>query len=254
MRDSLNTAQSRDSRFLAFFDECGDHSLERIDPDFPVFVLALVVVERATYRDQILPAFNAFKLRYFNHEGINLHSRDIRQSRGPFLLLRNPMLRPAFMEELTRIVEQTPFTLFISAIQKQVHLQRSAGNAANPYDLALEFTMERLVHFLEDEKEKTLPIVAEARGRSEDNALENVFYRIMSLGTSSRPAQEFRRLDCWLTFQPKTNNIVGTQVADLCAYPCARHILNPARSNRPFEVVRKKIYERNGVSGWKVFP
>ena len=60
------------SRFLAFFDECGDHSLAKIDRDFPVFVLALVVVERSLYRDQILPEFNRFKLDYFNQEGINL--------------------------------------------------------------------------------------------------------------------------------------------------------------------------------------
>ena len=72
------------SRFLAFFDECGDHSLDKIDRDFPLFVLALVLVERSVYQNQILPEFNQFKLRYFNHEGINLHSRDIRLAVGPF--------------------------------------------------------------------------------------------------------------------------------------------------------------------------
>ncbi len=66
------------SRYLAFFDECGDHSMEKIDRDFPLFVLALVVMERKVYREQALPEFNGFKLRYFSHEGINLHSRDIR--------------------------------------------------------------------------------------------------------------------------------------------------------------------------------
>jgi hypothetical protein len=94
------------SRFLGFFDECGDHSLTKIDPDFPLFVLALAVVERTAYRD----------------------------------------------------------------------------------------------------------------------------------------------------VQPKRNNIVGNQIADLCAYPCARHILNPSRANPPYEVVRKKLYQKGGVSGWKLFP
>lgn len=242
------------SRFLAFFDECGDHSLEKIDPDFPLFVLALVVVERAKYRDTILPAFNAFKLRYFDHEGINLHSRDIRHSHGPFLLLRNPVIRPKFIEDLSATMEQAPFTLFISAVRKKEHLQRDATNAANPYDLALEFTMEGLVHFLESEGETHLPIVAEARGKQEDNTLEKVFYRIMSQGTAFRPAEQFKRFDCTLSFQRKTNNIVGTQLADLCAYPCAHHILHPTRQNRAFEVIRKKVYDRDGVNGWKVVP
>jgi hypothetical protein len=78
------------SRFLAFFDECDDHSMEKIDKDFPLFVLALVVVERPVYRDQALVEFNRFKLRYFNHEGINLHSRDIRLATGPFSLCSIP--------------------------------------------------------------------------------------------------------------------------------------------------------------------
>ena len=34
------------SRFIAFFDECGDHSLTKIDEDFPLFLLCTVVVER----------------------------------------------------------------------------------------------------------------------------------------------------------------------------------------------------------------
>ena len=75
------------SRFLAFFDECGDHSLEKMDRDFPLFVLALVLMERSVYRDQALVEFNRFKLRHFTHEGINLHSRDIRLATGPFSLL-----------------------------------------------------------------------------------------------------------------------------------------------------------------------
>ncbi len=253
MSSSFSAAQSEGSRFLAFFDECGDHSLTNIDPDFPVFLLALVVVERAQYRDEIIPAFNAFKLRYFNHEGINLHSRDIRHSHGPFLLLRNPAVRPIFMNELTDLVDRSSFTLFVSAIRKQVHLDQYGVKAANPYDLALEFTLERLVHFMETSGETNLPIVAEARGKLEDNSLEQVFYRVMAQGTNYRPAEQFKRLNCRLTFQPKTNNIIGIQLADLCAYPCARFVLN-SKENPAFTVVRRKVYDRNEVAGWKIFP
>ena len=115
------------SRFVAFFDECGDHSLEKIDPDFPLFVLALVIVERSIYRDQVLGEFNHFKLRYFNHEGINLHSRDIRLAIGPFSLLQEPTNRTKFMGELSNIMERLQFTLFIAAIRKQTHLEYRGG-------------------------------------------------------------------------------------------------------------------------------
>lgn len=242
------------SRYLAFFDECGDHSLTKIDPDFPLFVLALVVVERSTYRDTILPEVNRFKLRYWNHEGINLHSRDIRLAEGPFHILLNPHVRPKFMADLSNLVAQMPFTLFIAAIHKQRHFDRDAAAAEDPYGLALKFTLERLVHFLEAQNETQLPLVAEARGKREDHALREVFNGILAGGTDSLPADPFKKLDCSLLFQPKRNNIVGNQLADLCAYPCARHILKPAKGGEPYEIARQKIYENGGVRGWKVFP
>src|SRR5258708_648087 len=92
------------SRFLAFFDECGDHSLVKINPQFPLFVLALIVVERAAYRDIILSEMNLFKLRYWDHEGVNLHSRDIRVAAGPFNFLLNANVRLNFMDELSQMM------------------------------------------------------------------------------------------------------------------------------------------------------
>jgi hypothetical protein len=177
------------SRFIAFFDECGDHSLSKIDPDFPLFVLAMVVVERGTYRDEVLPKMNAFKLRYWNHEGINLHSRDIRLAQGPFSILLNAQVRNRFMDELTSLMASLPFTLFVTAIRKSAHVERHGAEAANPYDLALEFTLEQVLHFMESSGETRLPVVAEARGRKEDNSLEQVFYRVLSRGTEGR--------NCW---------------------------------------------------------
>lgn len=252
---SIIPPSKQPSRFIAFFDECGDHSLTKIDPDFPLFVLALVVVERQAYLDVILPELNRFKLRYWNHEGINIHSRDIRLAHGPFTMLMNPQVRPRFMAEISRIMESLPFTIFATAIRKQSLIRPGGEDApSNPYELALEFTMEGLLHFMESEQESQLPIVAEARGRKEDNSLEQVFYRILARGTERIPAERFKLLDCALAFQSKRNNIAGVQLADLCAYPCARQVLHPDKVNRPFEIVRKHFYASGNVSGWRIFP
>lgn len=214
----------------------------------------MVVVERDAYGDQVLPQMNAFKLRYWDHEGINLHSRDIRLAQGPFSMLLNAQVRNQFMTEVSGLMESLPFTLVVTAIRKSAHVDRHGTDATNPYDLALEFTMERLIHFMEAHGETRLPVVAEARGRREDNSLEQVFYRILSQGTENVPGERFRKLDCPLAFQSKKNNIVGVQLADLCAYPCARHIFNPAKPNRAFEIVKHHFYQSNDVNGWKVFP
>jgi hypothetical protein len=52
------------SRYVAFFDECGDHSLKRIDRDFPLFVLSMVVVERKDYVEKVLPSVGKLKLAF----------------------------------------------------------------------------------------------------------------------------------------------------------------------------------------------
>jgi hypothetical protein len=55
-----HTPSPQPSRFIAFFDECGDHSLAKIDTDFPVFVLALVVIERKTYAGENVSGWKVF--------------------------------------------------------------------------------------------------------------------------------------------------------------------------------------------------
>ena len=158
------------------------------------------------------------------------------------------------MTELTGMVERLPFTLFISAIDKQRHLQQGGPAADEPYGLSLRFTVEPLAHFLDSNGQTELPIVAEARGKKEDNSLRQDFASILAANSAARAAAKLPPLDMPLAFQPKRNNIAGNQLADLCAYPCARHILNPGKQNPPYEVTRKKLYQNGGTSGWTLFP
>ena len=243
-----------ESRFIGFFDECGDHSMEKIDRDFPLFVLALVIFERRVYVEKLIPAIGDLKLRYWIHEGVNLHSREIRKQLGSFAFLHHPEKRRRFMQEVSQLIATVPFTLFVSAVRKLEHKERCGAGATSPYDLALEFTMERVRHFLSAQNETTLPVVAEARGKNEDMALENVFLRVLSPETSSVGRPEFQGLDCPLVFRSKRDNIAGIQVADLCAYPCARHVLDTTKENPAFAVVKAHFYSGGDVSGLHVHP
>lgn len=242
------------SRYIAFLDECGDHSMEKIDRDFPLFVLAAVVVERQAYMEKIISQMNSFKLRYWDHEGINLHSRDIRKAEGPFSILQNSKRRERFLTDLTALMEDLPYTLFVVGIHKQRHRERYEDRARNPYELALTFAFERISHFLHQRGERHLPVIAEARGRNEDRDLSAAFYKLLAEGTYFIGPDRFNRFYCPLLFESKKKNICGLQLADLCAYPSARHILRPEQPNRAFEVVARHIYDEGGVRGWKVFP
>ena len=242
------------SRFIAFFDECGDHSLSKIDKDFPLFLLCTVIVEREAYAHQVIPAMAAFKLRYFAHEGINLHSREIRKADGPFSILHNETVRKSFLPELSALIATLPFTLFITAIHKQAYAQRYGNGAKNPYDVALEYSFERVLHFMEEHKESQLPVIAEARGQQEDDALRASFHRLMTQGTDYNKAERFQKLVCPISFRRKQDNIAGIQVADLCAHPTARHLLKPDVANQAYDVVKPHIYASGRINGLKVYP
>jgi uncharacterized protein DUF3800 len=155
--------------------------------------------------------------------------------------------------EISQLIQDVPFTLFVSGIRKQEHKARFGSGATSPYELALQFTMERVSSFLRNEKECLLPVVAEARGKNEDHALESVFLRILAGGTGSLGPAQFQGLKCPLVFRSKQDNVAGIQIADLCAYPCARHILDAQKRNPAFEVV-KNHFQPGPVGALHVYP
>lgn len=67
---------------MVFLDEAGDHSLDPVDKDFPVFILVFVLCDDADYAGALAPAFTQFKVKHFGHDGVVLHSRDIRKALG----------------------------------------------------------------------------------------------------------------------------------------------------------------------------
>jgi hypothetical protein len=205
--------------------------------------------------EKIIPQLNRFKLDYWDHEGINLHSRDIRKATGPFSILQNKKLCERFLDDLTKLMEKLPYKLFITVINKQKHREKYDLRAVNPYELALTLTFERILPFLEWEDETNLPAIAEARGKNEDRDLKAAFYELLSQGTYYNASYRFNRLTCPLLFENKRKNVCGIQLADLCAYPSARHILKPGQENQAYEVVKKHIYRRGNIYGWETpFP
>lgn len=128
-------------------------------------------------------------------------------------------------------------------------------SARNPYDLAFTFALERLLPLLEGLGQTDVRLVAEARGKREDGELQLAFLRIVNNGTWYVPGIRFRQIQFHLEFRPKAMNIIGTQMADLAAYPIARHVLDRKKRNPAFDVIEQKFYRGPGwVRGLKIFP
>jgi hypothetical protein len=240
---------------IVYLDETGDHSLELLDKDFPIFALVMLVCDSEKYSQQIVPTFCRLKFQHFGHEAVVIHSRDIRKAQGDFGFLTDAAKRSQFHAQLSEIMRACDYRLIASVIRKQVHKERYGLWAENPYDLALKFALERLLPLLEEAGQDEVQLIAEARGKREDNELRLSFLKTVNDGTEYVSAERFRGVQFRLEFKPKAMNIIGTQMADLAAYPIARHVLDPARPNPAYDAIAGKFYVGPGsVRGLKVFP
>lgn len=242
---------------IVYLDETGDHSLELVDKDFPLFGVAMFICEQDDYIQKISPAVNKLKMDFTGHDAIVFHSRDIRRAQEDFLFLRDETKRNAFMQRLDEVMEQSPYLVIAAMIRKQQHKDKYGIKAENPYDLALLFGLERLLPLIESRGQKEVQIIAESRGKKEDDELTLSFLKVVNQGTYYHSAEQFKKIDFKLKFAPKNMGVVGTQLADLVAYPIARTVLEPKKPHPSYKIIQKKIYRGpKNVYGYglKIFP
>lgn len=233
---------------LVYLDEVGNPTLENTDKDFPVFAIALLVFERDCYFDQIVPRVHRLKFKWFGHEGVILHSRDIRKRQGDFIILTDPTRRAQFIGDINDMMTTCDYKLLAVAVRKD-RLVAQYRYPADPYELALLFALERLLSVVEAAHETDVTVIAERRGAREDRELYVAFQRIVTSGTAYISGERFRKVRFRMEFAPKSGNVVGTQMADLAAYPIARRVLDQSKPNPAYEVVRQKLCRQ-----LKIFP
>lgn len=223
------------SDYVVFVDESGDHNLTSINSEFPLFALAFCILRKDDYATRAIPALGTLKFDTFGHDLTVLHSRDIRKEQGDFAVLRDAARRNRFLDGLSAVIAEAPFTLCVTAIDKK-RLKERYRTPYNPYHLSLEFCLERTCRFLvaRGQRGKRTHIIAESRGKAEDKDLELQFRRLLDDHEEWDHHFELR-------FASKACNSVGLQLADLAAHPVARHVLAPDQPNRAFDVVEKKL-------------
>lgn len=245
----------RFSSFVVYVDESGDHGLETVDPNYPVFVLSFCVFHKRHYAQTVVPAVESFKFRHFGHDVVVLHETDIRKEKGAFRFDSREH-KEAFLDELTGIIEASNFILISCVIDKR----RLRERGSNPYHLALGFCLETLYEFMQEKQQGTLTthVVVECRGKKEDRDLELEFRRI---------CDGVNRLDKPLPFEvvfaDKKTNSSGLQLADLVARPIGLATLRPGQPNQAFQVLKRKFFcsggrenVGDGYEGWglKIHP
>jgi hypothetical protein len=231
------------SDYIIYVDESGDHNLEKIDPDYPIFVLAFCVFRKNDYVNKVVPALQDFKFRWFGHDAVVLHEHEIRKQEAPFNFLRTKRLHTQFMEDLNELVASLPMTIIAAVIDKRKLTASGVEDALNPYPLALLACMGLTHEFLSAEWQTTLKTYClfEKRGASEDKDLELAFRRLNEGAPESAFMQE--GYNCFeIAIVDKRTNSSGLQMADLTARPIGLSILRPDQPNRAFDIVRNKLW------------
>ncbi|MBO0663477.1 DUF3800 domain-containing protein [Jiella sp. MQZ9-1] len=226
------------SDFVFYADESGDHSLASLDAAYPIFCLTLCVFEKKAYARSVVPAFQALKFRYFGHDTVVLHERELRKQINDFHILTDRGLRESFTTDLTAVMKDARFRIIACVIEKR----RISADLfpEHPYHISLKICLECAYHFLRNkgQVDRITHFIFERRGPKEDKELELEFLRIAA-GQNDLG----RRLDNFrLVLADKKINSTGMQVADLVARPIGLHILRPAQPNRAFSAVSAKYF------------
>ena len=239
------------AEYIVFADESGDHGLDHIDESFPVFSLVFCVFAKEHYQSTVCPALQALKFKYWGHDAVVFHERDIRKQNPPYGFLRtDATLREEFYTDINSLISSSPFGLYSSIIDK-TKLKERYKNPYNPYEIALLFCMEKvLVRMCRyNQHKKLIHVIFESRGKKEDAQLELEFRRI----SSNQSNWGYKNTDFSVcSFEPmfisKQSNCAGLQLADLTARPLGLQAIRPTQANRTYDILKSKL------SGQKIFP
>jgi len=244
-------AEKEYSDYIIYVDESGDHSLEFLDKEYPIFVLAFCIFNKESYTQSAVTKLKNFKFKHFGHDMVVLHENEIRRDKGVFKTLRPKSKKDAFIEELTSVIEKEDFTIISTVIRKDI----LHSKLNNPYDIALKYCMERAYMFLKlkEQDKKTTYIVVEQRGKKEDEELELEFRRIADGKNYSHEIMPFE-----IIMANKMSNSAGSQLADLIARPIGLSVIKPGQNNRAYEIIKEKFHRDDyGVVdgiGLKIYP
>ena len=224
---------------VMFLDESGDHSLDVIDHQYPIFVLAGVIMEKEYAEGDLEARITEFKRNLFGRTGIILHTADITRNQNGFEQMKDKAFRERFYTRLNTLVASIDFKVVACAIHKEEHLQRYGISALDPYMLSLHVLIERFCFEIGNVHAGGI-IVAERRGPTLDHELELAFLNLKIQGTRYLQATQIENRISGLQLRKKSENVGGLQLADLVATPIGRHVLGK-KDHKDYGIIESKL-------------
>jgi len=240
---------------IMFLDESGDHSLDKIDNSYPMFVLVGCIFDLDYYSEAIEPKVNELKLKHFGKTDIILRSYDIGKQKRDFSCLVDKKKREIFYNDLNDLIKSIDFKIISAAIHKS-KLKYQNNNSDNPYNICFQFILKESIKFLDKTNEKLIFRI-ESREKHNDKKLIEIYQDFKLNDCEIVNKKEIASKFTDLSFNQKIHNIAGQQIADLVAYPIGVFALDDKRENKSFEIIKTKLYTASEDCmnfGLKIFP
>ncbi len=224
---------------VLFLDESGDHSLTKIDLQYPMFVLGGIIVEQEYALGEMTERVKEFKQELFGRDDIILHTADIARNKNGFERMQDPAFRQRFYEKLNTLMRSLDYKVVACAIKKDMHFQKYGLGAVDPYMYSLEVLVERFCHEIGHNYHSGV-VVAEKRNPTLDHQLDLAWLNLKISGSTFLKASQIEYRITNVVSRPKSSNIAGLQLADLVVTPIGRFVMEK-RTKEDFTIIESKF-------------
>lgn len=222
-------------RYRLYIDESGDHTFKLAESDNHRYLglLGIWFDVEGPYRD-FARSLAALKAGIFgwhpDDEPLCLHRKDIIERRRVFGRLRDPELNRRFEEGLRKTIQDAHFRMACVVIDKASHRTKTYRELFHPYHYCLAALLERYAGWLHLHGAKG-DLLAESRGRVEDQELMKAFEVTLQKGTRFHSPQQFQEVltSKKIKLKKKEHAVPGLELADLLAYPFKREMVAERR-------------------------
>lgn len=226
-------------RFRLYVDESGDHTFNRADDDNHRYLGLLGVwFDSDTPYREFARALSDLKKEIFgwhpDDSPICFHRNDIVKRKDIFFRLREPEINKRFEGGLLKVIQEAQFCMACVVIDKASHRAKTYRKLFHPYHYCIATLLERYTGWLSQAGAEG-DVVAESRGRNEDQELLEAFEITLQKGTLSHSPQDFQQVltSIKIKLKKKENAIPGLELADLLAYPFKREMIAERRGECP---------------------
>ena len=224
----------KSSNYLVFVDESGDHQLNKYPKDFPMFVLAFIIISKDEYCDHLLPKFSKLKLKYFPDVSTIFHEREIRKAEKRFSFLIDANVRQSFHADLSALMNDINYCVTAIAINKEEKNNRGMLTD-DLYELSVKYGLAKVEDFLKERNDFNYTTVT----------FESRAYSIDGYRQADEKLYTYFKKTAYKNFgieiHIKSAGGLGLQFADLVARPIGIHVLRPEQQNRAWEIIKRKI-------------